>query len=62
MTTRPGHGFSLVHAPSEEIRHAEISYEPAAGQHSVQRKRSEKNELKLALRKAFSDLVPYCSG
>jgi hypothetical protein len=62
ITTQPGHGFSVSHAPSEGIHHAEISYRPATGQHPGQLKRSEKNELKLALRMAFGDLVPCSSG
>ena len=52
ICTSRGHGFSVVHAPREGIHHAEISYRPAG-----ELKRSERNELKLSLRKAFGDLV-----
>ena len=62
IATRPGHGFLVAHAPSEGIHHAEISYKPAADQRPDQLKRNEKNELKLALRRAFGELVPYFSA
>jgi hypothetical protein len=59
ICTRPGHGFSVVHEPREGIHHAEISYKPAGERCLDQLRKNEKNELKLALRKAFGDLVPY---
>ncbi|HEX3524098.1 MAG TPA: hypothetical protein VHT52_18665 [Stellaceae bacterium] len=59
IMTRNGHSFSVCHAPEEGIHHAEISYKPGANLRPDQLKRSEKNELKLALRKAFGDLVPH---
>ena len=59
ISTRPGHGFSVVHAPAEGIYHAEISYNPSADRRVDQLNRGEKNELKLALRKVFGDLASY---
>jgi hypothetical protein len=56
IKTRPGHGFSVVHAPAEGIHHAEVSFQSAAG---TQLKRSERSELKLALRQVFGALVPH---
>jgi hypothetical protein len=49
----------VVHAPAEGIHHAEISYNPGADRRVDQLKKGEKNELKLALRKVFGDLVSY---
>lgn len=59
ITTRAGHGFSVLHAPSEGIHHAEINYQPADGRRLDELKRSEKNELKLALRSVFGELIPH---
>jgi hypothetical protein len=59
ISTRKGHGFSLCHAPTQGLQHAEISYKPAAGLSLNEVNRSEKNELKLALRKIFGDLVSH---
>jgi hypothetical protein len=58
VRTRPGHGFSVTHEPKEGIHHAEISYQPAAG---ATLKRSEKSELKFALRKVFGTLKSHSS-
>lgn len=55
VKTAPGHGFSVVHAPREGIHHAEISYRPAG---EVPLKKSEKSELKFALRQVFGALRP----
>jgi hypothetical protein len=59
IRTRPGHGFSVDHAPCEGLHHAEISYKPIGDRNADQLKRGEKNELKLALRKVFGSLVPH---
>jgi hypothetical protein len=58
IKTRPGHGFSVVHAPAEGIHHAAVSYLSAGG---TKLKRNEKSELKLALRQVFGGLVPHSS-
>jgi hypothetical protein len=52
ITTQPGHGFSLSHAPEEGHHHAEISYKPNGSM-----SRAQKNELKVALRNVFGPLV-----
>lgn len=49
-----GHGFEIVHEPSEGTHHAHIRYLPAAGDFS----RADRIELKSLLQKAFSDLIP----
>ncbi|HEV7911377.1 MAG TPA: hypothetical protein VGP28_09915 [Methylocella sp.] len=56
IRTRPGHGFSVVHEPTEGIHHAMVSYLSAAG---TALKPSEKSELKFALSQAFGALVPH---
>jgi hypothetical protein len=56
IRTRPGHGFSVTHGPQEGIHHAEVSYLPGG---RVALKKSEKTELKFALRQVFGPLVPH---
>jgi hypothetical protein len=59
IKTRPGHGFSVIHAPLEGIHHAEIAYRATADRKLT---KGEKTELKFALRQVFGDLVPYLAG
>jgi hypothetical protein len=56
IKTRPGHGFSVIHAPGEGIHHAEVSYLSAAG---AKLTKNEKSELKLALRQVFGGYIPH---
>ncbi len=52
IRTKPGHGFLVLHAPIEGVQHAEITYKP-----NGTLSRSEKNELKIALRNVFGPLI-----
>jgi hypothetical protein len=54
IRTRPGHGFEVIHAPLDGLHHAEIGYSIVRGQPFG---KNEKNELKLALSQAFSELI-----
>jgi hypothetical protein len=51
--TRVGHGFDVIHVPSQGIHHAEIRYQPAP---QVTLTKPEKAELKLALNTIFGAL------
>ena len=58
IRTCAGHGFLVMHEPSEGVYHSQISYRPGGGARTDQLKRGEKNELKLALRGVFGTIVP----
>jgi hypothetical protein len=53
--TARGHGFKVFHVPKEGIQHAEVSYDPRDGQQFI---RTDRAELKLAIAKMFSVLIP----
>ncbi len=59
INTRAGHGFAVVHEPSEGIYHAHIYYRPGGERAVDQLKKGEKNELKLARRGAFGNLISH---
>lgn len=53
------HGFYLVHEPAEGEHHVHICYHVSPG---TQMTKNDKNELKLALKRIFSDVLPHaCS-
>lgn len=54
-----GHGFCVIHEPSEGIHHAEIHFLPNSDA-SQPISRADKVELKAMLRNTFGDLFPHC--
>jgi len=54
IRTVRGHGFDVRHAPAEGIHHAEIHY---SSPDTVPLLKGDKGELKLALQRAFGELV-----
>ena len=55
IKTAKGHGLFVEHVPAEGKHHAEVGYQPTG---SAAITKLEKGELKLALHKVFSALVP----
>jgi hypothetical protein len=55
--TRRGHGFNVVHAPSEGIHHAEVQFRRADGNEPFDK--NDKSELKIAIKGLFGPLVRY---
>lgn len=55
IKTAKGHGLFVEHVPAEGKSHAEVGYQPT-GSDAITK--LEKGELKLALHKVFSALVP----
>ena len=55
IKTAKGHGLFVVHVPAEGKHHAEVGYQPTD---SAAITKLEKGELKLALHRVFSALVP----
>ena len=55
VETARGHGFSVVHDPSEDqgLHHVHICYRPQGDQDPTDLTRNDKNELKLLLRNVF---------
>lgn len=60
IQTSRGHGFTITHEPSEGKHHAHVNYRRADPDTKLTR--PDKQELKLALRKCFGDLVKYKRG
>ena len=57
IQTSRGHGFNVIHEPSEGIHHAHVCYDRADPNQNL--KKNDKAELKLALRNCFGDLTEY---
>jgi hypothetical protein len=57
--TARGHGFDVVHVPDEGKYHAEVRYSPAT---VVPLIKPDRAELRLAIAKMFSTLVPCPAG
>lgn len=55
FNTRRGHGFVVVHEPSEGIHHAEVQYRIADGNSSLDK--NDKSELKIAIKGLFGSLI-----
>jgi hypothetical protein len=55
IKTANGHGLFVEHVPAEGQHHAEVGYQPTG---SLTITKLEKGELKIALHKVFSPLVP----
>jgi hypothetical protein len=54
-----GHGFAVNHVPSEGQHHAEVSYLPNPNNTLT---RTDRIELRVALRKVFGSLVSHSCG
>lgn len=54
IRTANGHGFTVMHEPSEGKHHAHICYKPSSKRDLT---KNDRNELKLLLRNTFDDEV-----
>lgn len=55
---KDGHGFEVMHEPSEGIHHAEVSYRLLEGIQYGSLNRNQKQELKFTLGKLFAAMAP----
>ena len=58
LRTARGHGFTVVHEPSEGRHHAQIELAPAAADGDGKLLKAEKTELRLLLRNVFGAVTP----
>jgi hypothetical protein len=59
IKTQNGHGFTVTHQPGEGIHHCEIRYSIAGGEQYKSLKKTDKTDLKEALRHCFGELVHF---
>jgi hypothetical protein len=57
IKTARGHGFAVNHEPKEGLHHVEICFSSADGRGAEGLRKTDRNELKLLLRKTFDEDV-----